>query len=148
MKKLACIKWNFASKMTQKQPENEKIKIGMRKNIICHVNYNHVQNGTIPKYVLEPHRITRKLFLNMHDFFVEMSFLGLKCLFWPRKWLKSVTFGIDQLRKCPQNFGQKLWRYDDVTTLSQFKNFKNFEIFNANDGILEFLSHWKQPSWG
>ena len=115
-----------------------KIKIGMRKNIICHVNYNHVQNGTIPKYVLEPHRITRKLFLNMHDFFVEMSFLGLKCLFWPRKWLKSVTFGIDQLRKCPQNFGQKLWRYDDVTKLSLFGNFKNFEILNAVDCSMVF----------
>ena len=45
----------------------------MRKNIICHVNYNHVENGTIPKYVLEPHRITRKLFLNMHDFFRGIS---------------------------------------------------------------------------
>ena len=48
---------------------------------------------------------------------------------------------IDQFGKCPQIFGQKLLRYDDVTTLSQFENLKNFEILNAVDGILEFLWH-------
>ena len=71
-----------ARKMTRKPARKWKIKIGMRKNIICHVNYNHVENGTIPKYVLEPHRITRKLFLNMHDFFFAefQIFFSHECL--------------------------------------------------------------------
>ena len=127
MKKLACIKWNFGSKNDSKTAWKWKIKIGMRKNIICHVNYNHVQNGTIPKYVLEPHRITRKLFLNMHDFFVEVEILHGNTFF--GLWNENFQEFSDVLKSI-QKFWTKImtlrWRHYTVA-IRKLQKFRNFE---------------------
>ena len=82
----------------------------MRKNIICHVNYNHVENGTIPKYVLEPHRITRKLFLNMHDFFfAEFQ------IFFSHECLRQQTFQNFQKQNFKNRFLKIAIMYDHLS---------------------------------
>ena len=117
-----------------------KIKIGMRKNIICHVNYNHVENGTIPKYVLEPHR---EIILEYAWFLfreISQNFKYSHECFRQRNFSKISK--IDFFQKFKASRGSSIFRLQIGQFLKRRFLFAKFQIFTgmiSSANISKFL---------